>query len=125
MQADGSWRINEQHTLRAGFLAQIEQASADTASSVLPVDATGTPTTATPLDIVDNQKNAGGLYGLYVQDEWRMTPTLTLNYGLRFDAVEEFTHESQVSPRVNRGLEAARRHDAAYRLRALFRSATV
>ena len=36
-----------------------------------------------------------------MQDEWKLTPKLTLNYGLRFDAVEEFTHESQISPRIN------------------------
>jgi outer membrane receptor protein involved in Fe transport len=100
-QADGSWRLNEQHTVRAGFLAQIEQASANTRSSVLPVNASGVPTTDQPINIVQNQRNSGGLYGVYVQDEWRLTPTLTLNYGLRFDAVEEFTHESQLSPRVN------------------------
>jgi hypothetical protein len=41
VQADGSWRLNEQHTLRGGFLMQIEQASANTASRVLPVDANG------------------------------------------------------------------------------------
>jgi outer membrane receptor for ferrienterochelin and colicin len=45
--------------------------------------------------------NVVRLYGVCVQDEWKPTPTLTLNYGLRFDMVEEFTHESQVSPRVN------------------------
>jgi outer membrane receptor protein involved in Fe transport len=101
IQSDGSWRINADHTLRAGFLAQVEQASADTTSSVLPVDATGTQTSTQPLNIIDNQNNAGGLYGVYVQDEWRLTPKLTLNYGLRFDAVEQFTHESQVSPRIN------------------------
>jgi len=101
VQSDGSWRINEQHTLRAGFLAQFEQATADTTSSVLPMDATGAQTSNQPLTIIGNQRNSGILYGLYVQDEWRLTPTLTLNYGLRFDAVEEFTHESQVSPRVN------------------------
>jgi outer membrane receptor protein involved in Fe transport len=101
VQADGSWRLNDQHTLRAGFLAQIEQASANTMSSVLPVDANGNATSDQPLNITDNQKNAGVLYGVYVQDEWRITPTVTLNYGLRFDAVEQFTHESQVSPRVN------------------------
>ncbi len=101
VQSDGSWRINEQHTLRTGFLAQYEQASANTRSSVLPVDATGAPTSDQPLTIVGNQKNSGTLFGLYVQDEWRLTSMLTLNYGLRFDAVEEFTHESQVSPRVN------------------------
>ena len=100
-QADGSWRINEQHTLRAGFLAQVEQASASTTSSVLPVDANGNPTTGQPSTIIDNQNNSGGLYGVYAQDEWRLTSTLTLNYGLRFDAVAEFTHESQLSPRVN------------------------
>jgi outer membrane receptor protein involved in Fe transport len=101
IQADGSWRINEQHTLRAGFSAQLEQASADTLSSVLPVDANGNQTSAVPLSIVDNQNSAGGLYGIYMQDEWRLLPTLTLNFGARFDAVEEFTHESQISPRVN------------------------
>jgi outer membrane receptor protein involved in Fe transport len=101
IQSDGSWRINDAHTLRAGFLAQIEQASANTLSSVLPVDTDGNQTSIQPLNIIDNQNNAGGLYGVYVQDEWRLTPKLTLNYGLRFDAVEQFTHESQVSPRIN------------------------
>jgi outer membrane receptor protein involved in Fe transport len=101
MQIDGSWRINDAHTLRAGFLAQIEQAGSNTSSSVLPVDAAGNQTSTQPLNIIDNQNSAGGLYGVYVQDEWRVVPKLTLNYGLRFDAVEQFTHESQVSPRIN------------------------
>ena len=101
IQGDGSWRINDTHTLRAGFLAQIEQASADTTSSVLPVNAAGIQTSTQPLNIIDNQNSAGGLYGIYAQDEWRIKPKLTLNYGLRFDAVEQFTHESQVSPRIN------------------------
>jgi outer membrane receptor protein involved in Fe transport len=101
VQTDGSWRINEQHTLRAGFLAELEQASSNTTSSVLPVGATGAPTTDVPFTIIDNQKSSGGLYGVYVQDEWKLTPTLTLNYGLRFDTVEEFTHENQLSPRIN------------------------
>jgi outer membrane receptor protein involved in Fe transport len=100
-QADGSWSINERHTLRAGFLAQVEQASSDTTSSVLPANASGVATTEQPVSIVDNQRNSGLLYGIYAQDEWRLTSKLTLNYGLRFDAVEEFTHESQVSPRIN------------------------
>jgi outer membrane receptor protein involved in Fe transport len=94
-------RVGHAHTLRAGFLAQIEQGSADTTSSVLPVDASGAQTSIQPLNIVNNQNSAGGLYGVYVQDEWRVLPKLTLNYGLRFDAVEQFTHESQVSPRIN------------------------
>jgi outer membrane receptor protein involved in Fe transport len=101
LQGDGRWRINDQHTLRAGFLAQIEQAASDTSSSVLAVDAAGAQTSITPETIIDSQKSAGGLYGVYLQDEWRLLPKLTLNAGLRFDAVEEFTHESQASPRIN------------------------
>lgn len=101
VQADGSWQINDRHVLRGGFLAQIEQASASSLSNVLPVDAAGNQTSTQPVAIADSQNNAGGLYGVYVQDEWRLLPKLTLNYGLRFDAVEEFSHESQVSPRIN------------------------
>jgi outer membrane receptor protein involved in Fe transport len=101
VQTDGSWRINEQHTLRAGFVAQQEMTSAQTFSEVLPVDDSGTPTTDSPLGIADSFHKTGALFGIYVQDEWRILPTLTINAGLRFDDVEEFTHESQMSPRVN------------------------
>jgi outer membrane receptor protein involved in Fe transport len=101
VQADGSWRINEQHTLRAGFLAQTETVRANTLSSVLPVDSSGAQTSDQPFNVVDSLAHSGGLYGVYIQDEWRLLPKLTLNYGLRFDAVDQFTHEHQVSPRVN------------------------
>jgi outer membrane receptor protein involved in Fe transport len=101
IQADGAWRVNEQHTLRVGLLAEYEQATATTIARVLPVDAGGTPTSDLPISVTGNQRSAGGLYGIYAQDEWRLTDRLTLNFGLRFDMVEQFTHESQVSPRVN------------------------
>jgi outer membrane receptor protein involved in Fe transport len=101
VQADGSWRANEQHTLRFGVIAQQAITGGNTFSHVLPVDGSGTPTTDMPLGIADSFRKTGGLYGVYVQDEWRILPTLTINGGLRFDAVSEFTKESQVSPRVN------------------------
>jgi outer membrane receptor protein involved in Fe transport len=101
VQGDGSWRISEQHTLRAGFLAQGESNSAATFSQVLPVDDMGMQTSDIPLGIAQNSYRAGGLYGIYVQDEWRILPKLTINFGARFDIVDEFTHESQVSPRIN------------------------
>lgn len=41
------------------------------------------------------------MYGLYAQDEWRPVRDLTINYGLRFDGVDEYTHAKQVSPRIN------------------------
>ncbi len=101
IQTDGSWKIDEQHTLRFGLLAQQETTTAGTVSSVLPVNASGVPTTDVPFNIYSNASNSGGLYGVYVQDEWRILPTVTINGGLRFDDVDQFTHEHQVSPRLN------------------------
>jgi outer membrane receptor protein involved in Fe transport len=101
IQADASWRINDSHTLRGGFLGEVEITAFDTTSFVLPVDAMGAQTSNVPLSIVDNGARTGGLYGIYLQDEWRILPALTLNYGFRFDGVNEFTNENQVSPRVN------------------------
>ncbi|HET6605685.1 MAG TPA: TonB-dependent receptor [Rhodopila sp.] len=101
VQTDGSWRINDSHTLRVGFQVQQAITRGKTFSDVLPVDATGTPTSQTPLGIANSFNKTGGLYGLYVQDEWRLRNDLTLNVGLRFDGVAEFTQETQLSPRVN------------------------
>ncbi|MGH6812841.1 MAG: TonB-dependent receptor [Methylocella sp.] len=101
VQADASWRINDSHTLRGGFLGQVEATAFDTTSSVLPVDAMGAQTSIAPVNIIDNGARTGGLYGVYLQDEWRILPVLTLNSGLRFDGVNEFTNANQLSPRVN------------------------
>ena len=101
VQADGSWRINDQHTLRFGFLVQQEIAGANTLSQVLPVDAPARRPPTCRIDIGNSFTKTGGLYGVYVQDEWRILPTVTINGGLRFDGVDEFTHENQVSPRLN------------------------
>jgi outer membrane receptor protein involved in Fe transport len=100
-QADGSWRINDQHTLRFGYLLQQDITGSKTFSEVLPVDDSGTPTTDSPTGIPSSFSKTGALYGVYVQDEWRILPTVTINGGLRFDGVEEFTNETQVSPRLN------------------------
>ena len=101
VQADSSWRINDAHTLRAGFLAQLEHTSFNTFSEVLPVDSAGAQTSDQPIGITDNGGKTGGLYGVYLQDEWRILPALTLNYGLRFDGVNEYTDATQLSPRIN------------------------
>ena len=52
-------------------------------------------------------------------------PRVTLNYGARFDVVDEFTHENQLSPRVNVVWQADRQHHAPCRLLALFHAAAV
>jgi outer membrane receptor protein involved in Fe transport len=100
LQADGSWKATPTHTIRAGFLVQREHATGLTNANVLPVDGSGTPG-QTPLGITYGSDLVGWMYGVYLQDEWKLTPTLTLNYGLRFDAVDAAIQENQLSPRVN------------------------
>jgi hypothetical protein len=92
VQADASWRINDSYTLRGGFLGQVETTAFDTNSFVLPIDAMWAQTSNVPFGIVDNGARTGGLYGVYLQDEWRLLPALAgsyLNYGFRFDADNE------------------------------------
>jgi len=100
-QADGSYRLSPDHTLRAGIFVQGERSTARTASLVLPVDADGKPLSDQPFGIVDSGGKTGWLYGVYLQDEWKVAPKVTLNFGGRFDLVDAFTHENQLSPRVN------------------------
>ena len=101
VQGDGSWKVLPGHTLRGGFLVQREHALQSTLAQVLPTDDTGTPTSDQPLGITQGGDNIGWQYGIYMQDEWKLTESLTVNYGLRFDAVSGITQENQLSPRIN------------------------
>ena len=65
------------------------------------MDASGTPTTDQPPGIANTINKQGGLYGVYVQDEWRILPKVTINGGLRFDGVDQFTNGTELSPRLN------------------------
>ncbi len=98
VQNDNSWRINDEHTLRGGFTLQNEQVQNYNTSQVFAVSG-GTPLT-TPETITDNSRNNAQLYGLYLQDEWKLTDALTLNYGARFDMWRSYVDESQLSPRI-------------------------
>ncbi len=100
-QTDASWRVNNTHTIRAGFQVTGEHTVSNTASDLFFLDESGDQTSSSPTTIVDGSGKTGGIYGFYLQDEWTLAKALTLNYGARFDLVDEFTHQNQVSPRVN------------------------
>jgi outer membrane receptor protein involved in Fe transport len=100
VQGDGSWKVTAAHTLRAGFLAQREHATSQTNGQVLPVVA-GVPTTDVPTGILFGSDDVGWLYGVYLQDEWKVSPTVTVNFGGRFDAYNYNIFEYQFSPRIN------------------------
>ena len=108
-QTDASWAVGDGHTVRAGFQVIGERNVSSIASSVLPAVSGGLEETEgsafgagnEPFSIDQGLGKTGGLYGLYLQDEWRVSPKLVVNYGARFDLVDEYTHEHQFSPRVN------------------------
>jgi outer membrane receptor for ferrienterochelin and colicins len=100
-QSDGAYRLNDDHTLRAGVYVQTERLTSNTFSEVLPTDDTGAQTTDIPIGIVDDSRNSQTIESVYLQDEWKIDSVFTVNYGLRFDHYTAFASGSQVSPRVN------------------------
>jgi outer membrane receptor protein involved in Fe transport len=101
VQGDGSWRASPDHTVRSGFYIQRERSPFSTTSNVLPVDQNGVQTTDQPISIFDSASKTGWIYSYYLQDEWKVVPTVTLNFGARYDQFAEFVSERQLSPRVN------------------------
>jgi outer membrane receptor protein involved in Fe transport len=100
IQEDTAWRIGFAHTLRFGFSVSAERSLVNNASVVLPLDAMGNPVDA-PFSVFDSSAKTGWLLGSYLQDEWRMTNTLTLNAGLRFDQMFQYVDANQFSPRIS------------------------
>jgi outer membrane receptor protein involved in Fe transport len=101
VQGDGSYKLSDSHTLRAGFSVLDESVAADSTTTVFPVDANGDPD-GTAFSITDDEELHGLFAGAYLQDEWKLAAGLTLNYGARLDEFDaSFDNEHQLSPRVN------------------------
>ena len=115
LQADASYTLGSQHTLRAGLLATYDLERLDNESAVFPASSQFAPSPAgnllpgsppqsssTPFPLTANGGNNGLTSGIYLQDEWQLNDRLVLNYGVRYDRFDvSFDHESQVSPRAN------------------------
>ena len=93
-QSDVTWRVRPDHTIRFGFQVFAER-------NITKADATVFDANNQQTTIHTGNGRTGDIYGLYVQDEWRPLRNVTVNYGLRFDGVGEYTNEHQLSPRIN------------------------
>jgi TonB-dependent receptor-like protein len=100
-QGDGSYRIWDNHTLRAGYFVQGERSTSATDSLVIALNPDGSQVSDQPTAILDSGGKTGWLYGVYLQDEWKIVPTVTVNYGARFDIIDEYAHDHMLSPRIN------------------------
>ncbi|HVN86249.1 MAG TPA: TonB-dependent receptor [Candidatus Binatia bacterium] len=112
LQGDAAYRLNDTHTLRAGFYGSAEPVAIDNHALVFPADDMGNqcpnipgmpPCNVpgnVPIRIVDNTNVTSWLYGVYLQDEWRPIQRLTINYGIRYDLNDSFVHADQFSPRA-------------------------
>ena len=117
LQAEGAYHFGDAHTIRFGVLYQADDLLSNTSSVVLATMSGGignpnpNPLCSDPantcqssnvsLTLVDNGTKHAWSYGVYLQDEWKVLDTLTINYGVRFDQFQAFDAESQLSPRVN------------------------
>src|SRR5208282_246940 len=99
------YRLTSDHTLRGGLLLNEEHVTSGTNSAVLPqtgTDAMGNPIFGTtPFQVALGSEKTAWSYSAYIQDEWKVVPTVTVNYGGRFDVVDGYTTGNQISPRIN------------------------
>src|SRR5208337_2487730 len=87
---DMSYQLNDDHLLKWGlYLTSQIEATAST-TTAFSTDSSGNPTSDIPVTIADGQYQEGYIYGLYVEDQWQVTRQLSVNYGLRFDQLDEY-----------------------------------
>jgi hypothetical protein len=111
LAGDASYTVNDRHTVRGGVGATVERAVVTTADRVLPAAWNGTSWTQTgtlPFTIIDDNSKVAYLYSCYLQDQWTARKNVTVNYGLRFDGLNAYLNEYQLSPRINAVYQSSR-----------------
>ena len=119
LQADMSYDVNDQHTVRGGLTLLDEYVMANTTTTVFSTPG-GTPVGAA-FPIQDNSHANAVFGGIYLQDEWKILPKVTINYGARWDIFyASFDKENPAQPPGKSHLHAHGLNDAARGVFALF-----
>ena len=100
LQSEAAYKLSDTHTLRGGVIVSRDRGTSHSNTFVFPVDDTGAQT-GEPFGILDHDTATEWTESVYLQDEWKIVPTVTLNVGGRFDHYCGYRCEHQFSPRVN------------------------
>jgi outer membrane receptor protein involved in Fe transport len=105
IQFDSSYAVNDAHTIRGGLQLNAQGATQTALTTVIPLDAGGNQLpgpAGNPETFYDHDYGTAYSYGFYLQDEWKITKRLTLNYGGRLDFYQSSQiRQNQLSPRIN------------------------
>ncbi len=101
MQGDATYRLNPAHTFGAGFYFGEYGLEVDDHSLAFPVGSDGAQTSTMPVSVGANFNKINLVYGVYLQDTWKITEKLSVNFGSRWDLLDAFSVNSQFSPTIN------------------------
>ena len=104
LQSEAALKLGDRHTLRGGVVVTRDHGTSSAETFVFPgtTDADGTFTqTGEPYGIAERSADTELTESVYLQDEWKIVPMVTLNFGGRFDHYCGFRCEQQFSPRIN------------------------
>ena len=104
LQSEAALKLGDHHTLRGGVVITRDHGTSSTDTFVFPGttnDAGDFVQTGEPYGIAEQSAKTELTESVYLQDEWKVLPTVTLNVGGRFDHYCGYRCEQQFSPRVN------------------------
>lgn len=99
LQGNLTYHLGDAHALRTGFYFGAYAVEDDDTSQAFPITM-GTPG-ITPVSITNNLNKVSLIYGVYLQDTWRLSEKLSVNFGSRWDRVSGLVNDSQFSPTIN------------------------
>lgn len=101
LQAEGLYELSPAHRLRGGITFNWSRDRSRIDYAVLPVDGSGQHTSTALLAIPGLEAETRRQLGAYLEDEWLLGESLTINTGLRFDSTTNSGGGHALSPRAN------------------------